>query len=114
MDSNLPLPSFSIVIETANLRTADPARLLASLDSIASQVPSPATAREIVVLDSDDAPVALLETIRARYPWISTERIPAGTDYGDQKSLAASFASGEVLVFADSDCLYEPGWLASF
>jgi GT2 family glycosyltransferase len=105
--------SFSIVIETANLRTADPNRLVASLDSIASQVPSPALARGVVLLDSGEAPPALLETLRARYPWISIQRLPAGTDYGDQKSLAVSFASGEVLVFADSDCLYRPEWLAS-
>lgn len=111
--SGLRLPSFSIVVETANLRTADPQRLIASLDSIANQVPSPSLARAAVVLDSGDAPPELLETLRARYPWSSIQRIPAGTDYGDQKAIAMSFATGEIVVFADSDCLYEPGWLAS-
>jgi hypothetical protein len=107
------MASFSIVVETANLKTADPERLVAALDSIACQVPSPTLARGVVVLDSGEAPPALLERLRVRYPWISTRRIPAGTDYGDQKSMAASCVSGEVLVFADSDCLYEPQWLAS-
>lgn len=111
--SELRLPSFSIVVETANLKTADPERLVASLDSIACQVPSPTLARAVVVLDSGDAPPALLETLRARYPWISMQRIPAGTDYGDQKAMAVSCVSGEVLVFADSDCRYQPEWLAS-
>lgn len=106
-------PSFSIVVETANLRTADPEQLVASLDSIARQVPSPMLARGVVVLDSGEAPPALLEMLRERYPWISIERIPAGTDYGDQKAMAVSRVSGDILVFADSDCLYEPGWLAS-
>lgn len=108
------LPSFSIVVETANLNSVDHKRLAASLDSIACQVPSPALAREVVLLDSGEAPPALLETLGARYPWISIQRIPDGTDYGDQKSLSAAFASGDVLVFADSDCLYQPEWLASF
>src|SRR5688572_13374025 len=97
------LPSFSIVVETANLQMADHDRLMASLDSIASQSPSPALAREVVILDSGEAPQPLLEAARARYPWIRVERIPAGTDYGNQKAMAVAFASGEVLIFADSD-----------
>jgi hypothetical protein len=107
-------PSFSIVVETANLRTARHQRLIESLDSLANQVPSPAQAREVVVLDSGEAPPELIATLRSRYPWISICQLPPETDYGDQKSLAASVASGEVVVFVDSDCLYQPGHLASF
>jgi hypothetical protein len=101
-------------METANLRTADPQRLLASLQSIANQIPSPALARAVVLLDSGEAPPVLLEIVQSRYPWISLQHIPAGMDYGDQKSIAMSFAAGEIVVFADSDCLYEPDWLASY
>jgi len=108
------MPSFSIVIETANLATADPRRLMASLDSIASQNPSPALAREVILLDGGEAPRELLDNLQIRYPWLSVHRVPAGTDYGDQKALAVSLGSGQIIVFADSDCLYEPGWLTSF
>jgi glycosyltransferase involved in cell wall biosynthesis len=107
------LPSFSIVIETANLATADSERLISSLDTIARQTLAPATAREVVVLDSGEAPPGMLEALRARYPWIQLQRIAEGTDYGDQKAMSLSFVTGEVVVFADSDCLYEPSWLAS-
>lgn len=113
-NSQSRIPPFSIVIETANLQTADPQRLLASLESIATQVPSPALAQAVVILDSSEAPPALLKELQGRYPWISIERIPEGTDYGDQKALAMASSSGEVTIFADSDCLYEPGWLDSY
>ena len=109
-----PVPSFSIVIETANLATADPRRLTASLDSLARQDPSPAQAREVILLDAGEAPRELLNSLRVRYPWLSLRGIAAGTDYGDQKALAVSLGSGEIIVFADSDCHYEPGCLASF
>lgn len=105
-------PSFSIVIETANLQT-DPRRLDASLDSIASQTLSPELANEVVLLDSGEAPPELLDRLLARYPWIRVERIAEETDYGDQKAMASSFVTGDVVVFADSDCLYEREWLAS-
>ena len=108
-----PVPSFSIVIETANLATADPRRLRASLDSIASQDPSPAQAREVILLDCGEAPRELLDNLQTRYPWLVVQRVSAGTDYGDQKALAVSQGSGEIVVFADSDCLYEPRWLAA-
>jgi hypothetical protein len=108
------LPSWSIVIETANLQTADQSDLITSLDSIASQDPSPAEANEVVILDSGEAEPELLKDLLARYPWARVEQIPEGTDYGDQKSLSAEFTTGEVVVFADSDCTYDKGCLASY
>ncbi|HEV2689239.1 MAG TPA: glycosyltransferase family A protein [Bryobacteraceae bacterium] len=102
------------MIETANLEMAAHQRLIASLDSIARQSLSPTLARAVVLLDSGEAAPALLEMLRSRYPWISIQSIPSGTDYGDQKSMAVGFASGEIVVFADSDCVYESDWLRSF
>ena len=111
--SKSQFPAFSIVVETANLATADHEGIIRSLDSIANQIPSPSLARAVVVLDSGEARAELLDTLQDRYEWISIQRIPAGMDYGDQKSVATTFASGEIVVFADSDCVYQPGWLAS-
>ena len=85
-----------------------------SLDSIARQNPSPAQAREVILLDGGEAPRELLDSLQIRYPWLAVRSIPAGTDYGDQKALAVSMGSGEIIVFADSDCLYEAHWVASF
>ena len=54
-------PSFSIVIETANLELADHWRLEASLVSLAAQQPSPECANEVVLIDSGEAPPELIE-----------------------------------------------------
>jgi len=105
------MSSFSIVVETANLATASHELLAESLDSLESQSVSPALATDVVILDSGEAAPDLLQQLKRRYPWLRVESIPEDTDYGDQKSMAASFVSGDILVFADSDCVYRPGWL---
>jgi glycosyltransferase involved in cell wall biosynthesis len=107
------LPSFSIVIETANLGLAAIERLATSLDSIASQLPSPALAKEVVLLDDGGLPPELLQALCARHPWLSTRRIAPGVGYGDQKAISVYSVSADILILADCDCLYEPGWLAS-
>ncbi len=112
-DEGSPLPSFSIVIETANLELADHWRLEASLASIAAQQPSPQKAREVVLIDSGDAPLGLFPPLLEKYPWLTLHSIEPGIDYGDQKSLTASLVSGEVVLLADSDCIYEPDWIGS-
>ncbi len=105
------LPSFSIILETENLAQADLQGLLRSLSCLDAQTPSPRVANEVLLIDSGDTPALLLEQICQQYPWLKVAEAPEGTEYYDAKMLGARLATGEVVVFYDSDCLYEPDWL---
>lgn len=105
------LPSFSIVLETENLANADLEGLSRSLASLVHQDISPSQANEVLLMDSGDVPTDLLEPLCDRYPWITVKPAPAGTGYYEAKMLGAQLASGNILVYADSDCIYEPSWL---
>lgn len=103
-------PTFSILIETANLAEADPAALRTCLDSIAAQGISPAEAEQVVLLDSGELASPDLPSLRRDYPWLSVRRVGAD-GYGDVKAAAAEVGTGDVVVLCDADCRYEPGWL---
>ncbi len=105
------LPSFSIILETENLAQADLQGLLRSLACLDAQTPSPSNANEVLLIDSGDTPTLLLEQICQQYPWLQVAEAPEGTEYYDAKMLGARLATGEVVVFYDSDCIYEPNWL---
>lgn len=105
------LPSFSIIFETENLAQADLQGLLRSLACLDVQTPSPSNANEVLLIDSGDISAGLLTQICQQYPWLQVVQAPAGTDYYDAKMLGARLATGDVVVFYDSDCTYEAGWL---
>jgi glycosyltransferase involved in cell wall biosynthesis len=103
--------SFSILIETENLASADPGSLDRCLATLAEQDVSPERANEVLLLDSGTARPSFLDDLRARYPWIEVARVGEDSDYYDAKRRGAELATGEVVVFCDSDCGYDPGWL---
>ena len=105
-------PSFSILLETENLAAVDESALDQCLASLAEQDLPPSRANEVLVLDSGEAPPAVLEGLRERYPWVDVVPVGAESDYYDAKLRGAEAATGEVLVLCDSDCSYDPGWLA--
>lgn len=105
------LPTFSIILETENLANADLDGLVNSLASLMNQEVSPATANEVLLIDSGDAPLELLQQLCDRYPWIKLYPAPPATGYYKAKMLGASLATGEIIVYADSDCVYEAHWL---
>jgi glycosyltransferase involved in cell wall biosynthesis len=107
----VPLPKFSIILETENLESADRAGLLAALASMLSQDLSPLTAEEVILIDSGDVPEALQRLIAEEFPWIKVHPAPATIGYYGAKMLGATLATGDVIVYCDSDCLYEPHWL---
>jgi len=111
MENNLP--SFSIYIETANLRLAKLGRLRTALESISNQNPSPQSADEVALLEDGNLPEAVLEELCREFSWLKTYRIPMDQTYGDQKALGANNLKSEVIVFADPDCIYRQGWLSS-
>lgn len=104
-------PSFSMILETANLELADIAVLRQCLDSVAAQTVEVETAREIVMVEGGEVPTEQLEKLRADYQWLSMHSIPPGTGYEEAKLMGVNFTSGEILVFFDADCVYEPTWL---
>jgi glycosyltransferase involved in cell wall biosynthesis len=107
----MTVPSFSIVLETENLANADLEGLTNALSSLVQQDCSPEQAKEVILIDSGDAPPTLLEQLSDRYPWIKIHPAPPSTGYYKAKMLGAELATGEIVVYADSDCLYEPHWL---
>lgn len=103
--------SFSIVLETENLANADLQGLVRSLACLAAQDLSPTQANEVLLIDSGDTPPELLAQLRQQYAWIKVYQAPAGTQYYQSKMLGAKVATGDIVVYYDSDCLYEPHWL---
>jgi glycosyltransferase involved in cell wall biosynthesis len=104
------LPSFSIVYETENLSSVDLENIYRSLASIADQDISPEQANEFLIIDGGYAPQEVIDEISSKYPWISVKKVP-GLGYYEAKMLGAKLATGEIIVYCDSDCVYGPNWL---
>lgn len=104
------LPSFSIVFETENLSSVELENIYRSLASIAAQDISPEQANEFLIIDAGYAPQAVIDEICSKYPWIKVQKAP-GIGYYEAKMLGAKLATGEVIVYCDSDCVYESNWL---
>lgn len=107
------IPSFSIVLETENLANADFQGLVRSLECLAAQDPSPIVANEVILIDSGDTPTAVLAQLCEQYPWIKVHAAPSGIGYYESKMIGATIATGEIVVYYDSDCVYNPHWLRS-
>jgi glycosyltransferase involved in cell wall biosynthesis len=106
-----PLPSFSIVLETENLASSDLTGLVRSLSCLADQDLPPSEANEVLLIDSGDTPAELLAQLRLQYAWLKVVEAPAGTEYYESKMFGAKLATGEIVVYYDSDCLYDSHWL---
>jgi glycosyltransferase involved in cell wall biosynthesis len=109
MEQNFP--SFSLVVETENLINADIEGLSRSLASLVHQTVSLDRANEVLLIDSGDVPPQLLAQLTQRYPWIQVRQAPPDTGYYHAKMLGAKWATGEIVIYCDSDCVYEPQWL---
>ena len=107
----MKLPSFSLVVETANLSMADLDGLRDTLESLSAQSLPVQNAEEVVVVDSGDVPEDVLQRLLNAYPWVRVMRLPRGTGYEELKMAGANAVTSEVVVFADGDCFYERGWL---
>lgn len=108
---DMHLPSFSIVLETENLANADLKGLSKSLASLANQDLPLTSANKVLVLDSGDTPPDLLNCLCQQYPWIKVHQIQLSAGYYKAKMLGAQIATGEIVVYADSDCIYQSNWL---
>ncbi|XFA73823.1 glycosyltransferase family 2 protein [Thermosynechococcaceae cyanobacterium Okahandja] len=98
-------------METENLATASLEGLRRSLISLVEQDLPPQDANEVLLIDSGDAPSALLMSLCHAYPWIKYYSAPTEIGYYEAKMLGAQLATGEIVVYCDADCWYEPTWL---
>jgi len=105
------LPSFSIIVETENLANADIRGLARWMVGLTQQQPAPTQAREVFLIDSGDTPRQLLSDLCQLYPWLQILEAPPGTSYYQAKMLGADQATGDIIVYYDSDCLYPSDWL---
>jgi glycosyltransferase involved in cell wall biosynthesis len=106
-------PTFSLVVETANLSMADLDGLRQALESLSAQSLPLQHAAEVFLVDSGDVPEDVLQQMLSAFRWVRAKRLPRGTGYEELKMAGANAATGEVVVFADGDCFYERGWLAA-
>ena len=104
------LPNFSIVFETENLSSVELENIYRSLASLEGQDISLEQANEFLIVDGGYAPNEVIEELCSKYPWITVHRA-SGISYYEAKMLGASLATGEIIVYADSDCVYVPNWL---
>ncbi|MCX7592251.1 MAG: glycosyltransferase family 2 protein [Fischerella sp.] len=102
--------TFSIIFETENLASVELDNIYRSLASIAGQDISPQQANEFIMIDGGYAPQEVIDEICSKYPWITVQRVP-GIGYYEAKMLGANLATGEIIVYCDSDCVYVSNWL---
>jgi glycosyltransferase involved in cell wall biosynthesis len=107
----MTIPSFSVVIETANLSLAELDGLKGTLESLQAQTLPIACARQVLICDSGDVPEPELQAMLAAYPWATAIRLPTRTGYEELKIAGVKQSTADVVVFADGDCYYEPTWL---
>lgn len=105
------IPNFSMVLETENLETADLEGIIRSIASLEHQAISPKQAQEVWLIESGDLPPDLLKQLLNQFPWIKTYTAPAEMTYYEAKMLGAKLATGEIIVYFDSDCIYQTNWL---
>ena len=106
-------PTFSILIETANLSMADLEGLTECLKTLQNQEYSPVNAREVLLLDNGSVEPALLNQMGQPYSWLRIQKVSSNMGYHEVKKEGMLRTTGEVVVLADSDCRYEPQWLWS-
>jgi glycosyltransferase involved in cell wall biosynthesis len=99
-----------LIYETENLSSVELENIYKSLASLAEQTLSLAQANEFLIIDGDYAPPEVIEELSSKYPWISVKKIP-GIRYYEAKMKGAELATGEIVIYCDSDCTYNPSWL---
>lgn len=111
MRMTLPTPSFSIVIETENLALGGVDDLVRCLDSLARQTHDVGTAAEVLVMVGGQLDPGAARELAERYRWATFHQCNAELSYTAAKKLGAEIATGDVVVYADSDVWYDPRWL---
>jgi glycosyltransferase involved in cell wall biosynthesis len=104
-------PTFSIVVETENLANGELADLEACLSSIEAQDLERHRPNEVLLVDGGRIDPGILDRIREKYSWIRIHVSSTPLHYYEAKMLGTRLATGDLVVFADSDMVYARGWL---
>ncbi len=104
-------PSFSLVLETENLETADIRGLQTTIAALAQQGID--QANEVLLIDSGNTPAPLLTQLQQIYPWLTVKTAPPNTEYYASKMLGLEWTTGDIIVYYDSDCIYDRNWLTA-
>ncbi len=107
----VPAVSFSIVIETENLALEGPEALIRCLGSLRRQSLDIWSASEVVITNSGEVPPDIMASLKADFPNLLFKDVPEDTGYYEAKMLGAALATGDIVMFCDSDLEYNPGWL---
>ncbi|MFN4158425.1 MAG: hypothetical protein ACK4GO_08500 [Gemmobacter sp.] len=111
------------ILEWENAKGLDRDEARAGLEALAAQLADHAKASNlavnlVLVHDDDVSEGDITDDIRAcpslAAGGVQWRRITApGTTYYEKKGIATQFTDAEVLIYADSDCRYAPGWVAA-
>jgi glycosyltransferase involved in cell wall biosynthesis len=110
--TNNQIPSFSLIFETENLSSVELENIYKSLASLAGQTISIEQSNEFLIIDGDYAPPEVIEELGAKYPWITVKKF-SGIRYYEAKMKGAELATGEIVIYCDSDCIYNKDWLSN-
>ncbi len=106
----MSFPCFSLILETENLETADIKGLQISIASLAQQE-AIGHANEVLLIDSGNTPIELLTELQEIYPWLIVKTASPDTEYYASKMLGLEWTTGDIVVYYDSDCIYNSNWL---
>jgi glycosyltransferase involved in cell wall biosynthesis len=95
---------FSLIIVTKDR----PVSLAAVLESSAQALPADG---EVIVVDGDPERSAepVVQELQARYPEVSVRHVASDPGAARQRNVGIDAADGDVVVYVDDDCTFEPG-----
>ncbi|MEQ9425583.1 MAG: glycosyltransferase family 2 protein [Cyclobacteriaceae bacterium] len=105
--------TFSVIIETENLGMAEIDDLQSCLESIVEQTLQITNANEVILICGGFVDVEVQKSLINKFPWIRIHNVNKQINYISSKLLGADLATSEIIIFADSDVVYEKTWLES-
>lgn len=103
--------TFSIILETENLGMAGLEDLKDTVASLEKQTYPFKEAKEIIIIAAGHVSVDSINLLKQTYPWIKIHKVEKSLEYIESKKLGAQITTGEIVVFIDSDMIYEETWL---
>ena len=103
--------TFSIAIETENLGMAGIEDLEKTIASLETQSYPVHEVKEIFIIIGSRISNDTLSFFRTKYPWLTIQVEDKDLSYVEAKMRGAEIATGDIVVFADSDVVYDDTWL---
>lgn len=109
-DGNL---SFTLIVETENLASCNPSEIERLFDSLLNQTQKITEANEVIIGDNGLMPPEIFARMEELIPNLKRIEVKRELTYYQVKNFLANYATGEIVIFCDSDCIYTPEWLAN-